>query len=77
MEILKRIRLIIAKELAIDGSGIAESALLEDDLGADSLNRFSIYSAVEEAFGVELDKEKAMEIETVGELVEYTRSLVS
>ncbi len=77
LEIIDRIRMIIAKELAIEGSVIVESARLEDDLGADSLNRFSIFSAVEEEFGVELDQEEILEIDTVGQLIDYTKKLVS
>jgi acyl carrier protein len=60
---------IIAKELAVDKSKIVESAHLTEDLDADSLNKFAIFSAVEEEFGIELDIEITMEIETVGEMV--------
>jgi acyl carrier protein len=69
MGIFERVRKIIAKELAIDESKVTEMSKLVDDLDADSLNKFSIVSAVEEEFKIDLDDEEAMEIETVSDLV--------
>jgi acyl carrier protein len=69
MKVFERVRAIIVEELAVEGSEVVESAMLADDLDADSLNKFAIYSAVEEEFGIELDDEETMEIETVGDLV--------
>jgi acyl carrier protein len=54
--------------LAIDESKVTEMSKLVDDLDADSLNKFSIVSAVEEEFKIDLDDEEAMEIETVSDL---------
>jgi acyl carrier protein len=69
MGVFERVQTIIVKELAVDASRVVESALLIDDLDADSLNKFSIIAAIEEEFGVELDSEKSMEAETVGDLI--------
>ncbi len=69
MNAFERVRAILVKELAVGESEVVESAMLADDLDADSLNRFAIYSSVEEEFGIELDDEETMEIETVGDLV--------
>ncbi len=69
MSVFERVRTIIVKELAVDESRVVEQALLVDDLDADSLNKFSILAAIEEVFGAELDPEKSMEAETVGDLI--------
>lgn len=69
MSVFERVRTIIVKELAVDKSRVVEQALLVDDLDADSLNKFSILAAIEEVFGAELDPEKSMEAETVGDLI--------
>lgn len=69
MSVFERVRKIIAKELAVDASKVVEQAILVDDLDADSLNKFSIIAAIEKEFGVELDSEKSMEAETVGDLI--------
>jgi acyl carrier protein len=69
MSVFERVRTIIVKELAVDESKVVESAMLVDDLDADSLNKFSIIAAIEEEFGVEMDGEKSMEAETVGDLL--------
>jgi acyl carrier protein len=69
MGTFERVRKIIAQELAIDEPKVTEMSRLVDDLDADSLNKFSIISALEEEFEIELDDEEAMEIETVNDLV--------
>jgi acyl carrier protein len=69
MSVFDRVRTIIVKELAVDESRVVESAVLIDDLDADSLNKFSIIAAIEEELGIELDGEKSMEAETVGDLL--------
>jgi len=69
MSVFEQVRAIIVKELAVDESRVVESAILVDDLDADSLNKFSIIASIEEEFGVKLDAEKSMEAETVGELI--------
>ncbi len=69
MSVLERVQAIIVKELAVDGSRVVEQAMLVNDLDADSLNKFSILAAIEEEFGVELDPEKSMEAETIGDLI--------
>jgi acyl carrier protein len=69
MGTFERVRKIIAQELAIDEYKVTEMSRLVDDLYADSLNKFSIISALEEEFEIELDDEEAMEIETVNDLV--------
>jgi acyl carrier protein len=69
MGTFERVRKIIAQELAIDEPKVTEMSRLVDDLDADSLNKFSIISALEEEFKIELDDEEAMEIETVNDLV--------
>lgn len=69
MGAFERVKAIIVKELAVEESEVVESAMLADDLDADSLNKFSIFSSVEGEFGIKLDDEETMEIETVGDLV--------
>lgn len=69
MSVFETVRAIIVKELAVEESRVVESAMLVEDLDADSLNKFAIFSAVEDEFGVELDADATMEVETVGELL--------
>lgn len=69
MAVFEKIREILVKELAVAKSEVLESSSLGDDLDADSLNKFTIYSAAEEEFGIDLGNEETMEIETVGDLV--------
>ena len=65
------IKKIVADELAVDESEVVEEAHLLDDLDADSMNLIVIYAEVEKIFGVVIDDETALEIETVRDLVQH------
>ena len=66
---------IIAEQL-----GISESELNEEtsfaDLGADSLDLFQIFSALEEEFDVEFENDDAEKIKTVGDAIEFLKAAV-
>ena len=66
---------IIAEQL-----GVSESELKEDtsfaDLGADSLDLFQIISALEEEFDIEFESEDAEKIKTVGDAIEFLKSVM-
>ncbi len=55
------------KEITVD-------TLLEDDLGADSLDVVDLLMTIEDDFEVEIPDEEVENIKTVGALVEYIES---
>ena len=57
--ILKKVKEIIAEQLNIQESEIAEDTSFQDDLGADSLDIFQIIMALEEEFDMEISNEDA------------------
>jgi len=74
MAILDKIKEVLANELAVEGSEVAEEAHFMDDLGADSMNMLVIYSEVERIFGVIIEDEERLAIQTVGDLVKQVES---
>lgn len=70
---LEKIREIVAEQLNIDGETITEATSLKDDLGADSLDLFSIVMAIEEAYDIEIPAEDLNGVSNVGEIMEYLK----
>lgn len=65
---------VIAEQLGIPVAGIgAETTFAE--LNADSLELFQIIMALEEKFEIEFDNDKAENIKTVGDVLDYIRAL--
>jgi acyl carrier protein len=75
--ILKKVKEIIAEQLNIQESEIAEDTSFQDDLGADSLDIFQIIMALEEEFDMEISNEDAEKISTVKDAVEYIKNAVA
>ena len=70
-EIKKRIKKVVAKVLKIDESEIADDANFIFDLGADSMQSMLLIAAFEEEFDIEIDVEKAQEVQTIEGAVEF------
>ena len=74
MEILDRIKQIVADQLGIDEDQIVPEASFIDDLGADSLDIVELIMALEEEFDIEIPDEDAEKATKVGDVVEYISS---
>lgn len=71
----EKIRDFLVEQLGIDEDAITMDASFEDDLGADSLDLVELVMALEEEYDVEIDDEEAEKLKTVGDAVNYIRSL--
>ena len=74
MEVLDKIREIIADQLGIDGDEVTPSASFIDDLGADSLDIVELIMAFEEEFDMEIPDEDAEKIQTVQNVIDYIKN---
>jgi acyl carrier protein len=67
----ERVKAVTARVLKLD----AESIKLEDnftaDLGAESVQSIELVAMFEEEFGIEMDEDAALAVETVGKAVEF------
>ncbi|MGI5857893.1 MAG: acyl carrier protein [Tepidanaerobacteraceae bacterium] len=74
MEVLDRIKQIIADQLGIDEDEVVPGASFIDDLGADSLDIVELIMAFEEEFDMEIPDEDAEKIKTVQNVVDYIKN---
>lgn len=70
-EIKKRIKKVVASVLKIDESEISDDANFIFDLGADSMQSMLLIAAFEDEFDIEMDVEKAQEVQTISGAVEF------
>ena len=74
-ELFDKVKKIIAEKLDVDEAKITPEASFRQDLGADSLDTYELVYALEEEMGIQIPDEKANEFETVGDAVEFIRSV--
>lgn len=70
----EKIRAIIASVMGCKEADITMDTTFKDDLGADSLDVFSIVMEIEDAFDIEIQNEDAEKIVTVGDAVEQIKN---
>ena len=68
---------IIAEVLNVDANEITLDTTFVDELGADSLDVFQIIMGIEEEFDIEIPKEEAEKIVSVGDAVEAIKSALN
>ena len=64
---------VIAKQLDVDLSMIADSSCFTEDLGADSLDIVELLLAVEDEFGCSFSDDDTDTIKTVGDIASLMR----
>ncbi|HEX8976755.1 MAG TPA: acyl carrier protein [Solirubrobacteraceae bacterium] len=61
----------LAAELEIDPESIQESTRFREDLGADSLDLYTLVQELEDSYGVKMSDEEAARILSVGQAVDF------
>lgn len=75
-EIFEKVKKIIVEQLSVDESEVVYEAMFIDDLGADSLDIVELIMALEEEFDIEIPDSNAEKITTVGNAVDYIKSVI-
>ena len=70
-EILTRVKEVVSNVLGLESSEITDDANFIFDLGADSMQSLELVAGFEEAFNIEMDQDKALEIQTIGDAVNF------
>ena len=70
-QVLELIRQHLADELEIDSSRIGEPTRFKEDLGADSLDLYTLVQELEDSYGVRISDEEAARILTVEQAVDF------
>jgi acyl carrier protein len=74
VELLDKVKQIIADQLGIDEDEVTPEASFIDDLGADSLDIVELIMAFEEEFDLEIPDEDAEKIKTVQDVIDYMKN---
>ena len=72
-ETMGRVKKVTADLLKIDEASIKEESRFVEDLGAESIQSIELVAAFEEEFDIEMDEDKALEIQTVSDAVEFIK----
>ena len=70
-EIAKKVTKIIVDKLGVDEGEVKPEASFTNDLGADSLDTVELIMEFEKEFDLSIPDEKAEQIQTVGDAIEY------
>ena len=70
-----KVKEIVVEQLGVEEDAVTMSASFVDDLGADSLDIVELIMAFEEAKHIEIPDADAEKISTVGDAVEYIKSV--
>lgn len=75
--ITDRVTKIIADKLSIDSSEVTAEANFKQDLGADSIDLVELIMEFEKEFDLSIPDEKAEEIQTVGNAIEFLETAIN
>ena len=70
-DVFNKVKAIIVKQLNVDAEKVSLESSFMEDLGADSLDTVELVMAFEEEFGVEIPDDKASDIQTVNDAVNF------
>ena len=70
-EIQQRVKKVVGKVLKMDESEIADDANFIFDLGADSMQSLELVAGFDEEFEIEMDQDKALEIQSISDAVDF------
>lgn len=70
-EILQRVEKVVAQVLKVDPKDIHPESNFSFDLGADSMSSVALVAAFEEEFDIEMEEDKARDVQTVGDAAEF------
>jgi acyl carrier protein len=69
--IAERVRSVTARVLKIDVNRIKPEDHFTADLGAESVQSIELVASFEEEFGIEMDEDAALSVDTVGGAVDF------
>ncbi|NLH14980.1 MAG: acyl carrier protein [Phycisphaerae bacterium] len=71
----ERIKQVTARVLKIDPSEIRPEHSFAVDLGAESVQSIELVAMFEKEFGIEMEEDAALSVETVGGAVDFIRNV--
>lgn len=75
-EILTRVKDVVSNVLKVENSEITNESNFIFDLGADSMQSVELVAGFEEEFDIEMDQDKALEIQSIEDAVNFIAEYV-
>ena len=75
-EILRRVVEVVSDVLGVSEADVTEESEFVKDLGAESIQSLELVAAFEEEFGIEMAEEAALQVQNVGEAVDFISGYV-
>ena len=75
-EILTRVKDVVSNVLKVDSSEITDDSNFIFDLGADSMQSVELVAGFEEAFDIEMDQDRALEVQSIQDAVNFIAEYV-
>jgi len=75
-EILTRVKGVVSSVLKIESAEISDDANFVFDLGADSMQSVELVAGFEEEFDIEMDQDKALEVQNIDDAVNFIATYV-
>lgn len=75
-EVEQRVVKVTCKVLGVDPDMVEPESHFVFDLGAESTQSIELVAAFEEEFGIDMDEDAALAVETVGGAVDFIAALV-
>ncbi len=75
-EILTRVKDVVSNVLKVENSEITDESNFIFDLGADSMQSVELVAGFEEEFDIEMDQDKALEVQSIEDAVNFIAEYV-
>jgi len=72
-EIEERIAKVVVETLKVDRARISPASRFVEDLGADSVDMFTLLTQLEDEFGATIAEDDAEKLPTIGAVIEYIK----
>ncbi len=69
--VMERVVAVTARVLQVDPGEIQPENAFTTDLGAESVQSVELVANFEEEFGIEMDEDEALSVQTVGDAADY------
>ncbi len=75
-QVQQRVVKVVSNVLKVDPAMVQSDSNFVFDLGAESTQSVQLVAAFEEEFGIEMDNEAALKVQTVGDAVDFVAQYV-
>ena len=76
-EVQTRVKKVVSRVLKMDETEINDNANFIFDLGADSMQSLELVAGFEEEFDIEMDQDKALEIQSIDGAVSFIQQYLN